>query len=239
MNINLFESLSHHRLDMFVRNCVAYQESTTAENLSKLRNKNKDTLLHAAIQEKAHAAAIWLITKWADVNTRGAQNYTPLHLAAVSGNYTLTTILLNEGADPNAEECDGQTALHKAVFSRNADVVKAIIDAGANINQADDYGYTPLDLLFENMALAKLLKDHGAFIGQPRKNAREVAAVAVTEVQCECVLCGVTYHISYLTDGLCPHCIKQVPPEEEPTPSDSELTAALEETGGSDDCKRK
>lgn len=48
-------------------------------------------------------------------------------------------------------------------------------------------------------------------------------------VEVECVLCSTVYPEVLLVDGLCMHCINQMPPPDpEPDPSDDELTAALE-----------
>jgi uncharacterized protein len=93
------------------------------------------TALHwAAMKNDADLAQTLL---YAGANIRALTrigNYTPLLLAAQSGNAAVMAPLVAAGADVNAKTANGTTALMLAAASGSADAVKVLLDKGADIN---------------------------------------------------------------------------------------------------------
>jgi ankyrin repeat protein len=87
-----------------------------------------------------------LLRAKADVGARTRiGNYTPLHLAARTGNPATVRALLAAGGDVDATTVGGATALHLASTAGNADVVAALLGKGANANAREAvWGQTPL-----------------------------------------------------------------------------------------------
>lgn len=94
-----------------------------------------------------------LIAHCADVNTRDAYHYTPLALAAWSGQSDVLQVLLQAGAADSINQRDteeGVTPLHAAVIvcrdleSAAPDNVFHLLAAGADANIPDRDGWTPL-----------------------------------------------------------------------------------------------
>ena len=91
--------------------------------------------------------------------------YTPLHLAARSGDVEIAGILLDAGADPNAFTSTGVTAMHFAADADAAGVVEALVERGGEADARDAFSErTPL--MFAAVrgaaAAARALMDAGA-----------------------------------------------------------------------------
>jgi len=107
----------------------------------------------------------FLITKGADVNTKGKHRSTPLGNAAFCGHREVVELLIANGAEINPKSrLTSSTPLHRAILGGNETVVKILIANGANVNTKDKSGDTPLDLARENRHndIADLLRKHGA-----------------------------------------------------------------------------
>lgn len=79
-------------------------------------NATRNTPLHAALAGATKASVVRrLILAGADVEARGAQNVTPLHLAASRGDAALCDLLIARGADPQAIMEDGTTPAALAI----------------------------------------------------------------------------------------------------------------------------
>lgn len=95
-----------------------------------------------------------LLGAGAEVNTRNANKWTPLMMAAADlhGNGLETVrLLLEAGARVNARNTYGHSALIIAArFSRNPAVLEELLDAGADPGFVDDLGRTALDHAREN-----------------------------------------------------------------------------------------
>jgi ankyrin repeat protein len=71
--------------------------------------------------------------------------YTPLHLAARSGNTAAVAALLDAGSDANVWTATGVTALHFAAEADDAEAVRLLSEHGADLNARDKFqGRTPL-----------------------------------------------------------------------------------------------
>ncbi|MGB7555195.1 MAG: ankyrin repeat domain-containing protein [Candidatus Korobacteraceae bacterium] len=78
------------------------------------------------------------------VKARGADGFTPLHLACFFGQLKAAEILVRHGADTNAVSPSRIAIIHSAAASRNADLLKLVLEAGANPNSQQQRGYTAL-----------------------------------------------------------------------------------------------
>jgi uncharacterized protein len=86
-------------------------------------NAQANTPLHAALAGRADRGVVdLLLAASADVNARGAQGVTPLHLAATRGRADLVQTLLARGADPSATTDDGQSPADLAAARGHPDV---------------------------------------------------------------------------------------------------------------------
>ena len=66
-----------------------------------------------------------------DINIRGDDAYTPLHLAALLGNHEIIEILLEAGAEPDPLNSKDETPLVLAVFAGSTKSAEILIDFGA------------------------------------------------------------------------------------------------------------
>lgn len=77
------------------------------------------------------------------------RGFSPLHMAAYSGDSEDVALLLQEGADPNARDLQGDTPLYWACFKSHcsptySEVVKALLAAGADTTLRAPEGNPPL-----------------------------------------------------------------------------------------------
>jgi len=86
------------------------------------------------------------ITNGADVDTRGDDKGTPLHLAAFMDLPDVTQALLNTGADYRLENKDGSTPLQVAIWVGSTRVADLLVAAGA-----DDSRYRTSDQAWQNI----------------------------------------------------------------------------------------
>jgi ankyrin repeat protein len=101
-----------------------------------------------------------------EVDARGGDGFTPLHLAAFFGGADAVRALLAAGAQPDAdaENTFKVRPIHSAGAVGDHDSVRALLGAGANPNVHQQGGYTPLHTAAHNndVTLARLLLEHGA-----------------------------------------------------------------------------
>lgn len=78
------------------------------------------------------------------MDARGTEEWTPLHLASVSGSAHVVSVLLRSGADVNAISDRGDTPLHLVVTSGCLEAARSLVKAGANIGALNQKGLSPL-----------------------------------------------------------------------------------------------
>jgi FOG: Ankyrin repeat len=86
----------------------------------------------------------------ADVNTKGDNDWTPLHFACLNGNQELVNLLLYNEANIDAETTLKFTPLIIASQKGHEDIVQLLINSGADINCKDIYNNTPLHYAAQN-----------------------------------------------------------------------------------------
>lgn len=78
------------------------------------------------------------------LNCRDAEQNTPLHLAAQTGNSSVSEILIEQGAGIDLRNTALQTPLHLAAIYGSPEVLTLIIRKGGDVNSQDNQGKTPL-----------------------------------------------------------------------------------------------
>jgi ankyrin repeat protein len=94
----------------------------------------------------------------ADVNTKGDNDWTPLHFACLNGNYELSNLLIYNEANIDAETTLKFTPIIIAAQKGHEEIVQLLINSGTDINSKDIYNNTPLHYAAQNGNLSfKLL----------------------------------------------------------------------------------
>ena len=79
-----------------------------------------------------------------DVNDRGGEKMTPLHVAVSAGHLNILSLLLAHGAHVDGQDRLGKTPLHRASSNDKVEAGQCLLDCGADINARDNDGWTPL-----------------------------------------------------------------------------------------------
>ncbi len=110
-----------------------------------------------------------IIDEGIDVNARGEDGSTALHVASGWGRIDIAKLLLAKGADVNARTVSqwsdsGSTPLHWAARRGRCDIAGLLLAQRANVNAKDSEGRTPLHVAAKgcHCEVAKLLIDEGA-----------------------------------------------------------------------------
>ena len=96
-----------------------------------------------------------------EVNAKGEQGNTQLHLAAMFNHPEIANALIVAGAEVNAKNDTGETALHYAAERQRIEIVKILIAAGAQVTAKNNRNRTPIDIAKRrrhNWELTDLLK---------------------------------------------------------------------------------
>lgn len=133
------------------------------------------TPLHQAIIANQPTAVALLLENGSPTEVFDTIGFTPLHLAAQSGNLEIIRLLLAAGADPAVVSkpmlehpyfyVGQRSALHCAVLGKaSSQVLQALVQAGVPLDLQDDHGLTALGLaqVHDNEILAELLLAAGA-----------------------------------------------------------------------------
>ena len=111
-----------------------------------VRNSPGWTPLHLAAHAGYFDIAVLLLNSGANPDAVPADNSTPLHYAAQSGQeyFKIVQELLEKWANPDAKDTSGLTPLHKAVKRQSFEVVKRLLESGADTSTPDNLGFVPL-----------------------------------------------------------------------------------------------
>ncbi len=135
--------LLDHGADVSVA-CFSIPGRTDLLNMSN-GNAAHITPLMAAVMAGNKAMAQFLIDRGADVNFKGQNGDTPLHLAAQKCFQAVIEVLLASRADVKAQNTGGATPLCSAVQSGQVKIVRMLLAAGADGNVHDSKGRTVLN----------------------------------------------------------------------------------------------
>ncbi len=84
-----------------------------------------------------------------NINTKGLDDYTALHLAALEGHPEIVRKLIEHEANVESVTSMGRKPLHIACLRGNFEVVKILVDSKADLNSQDRDFNTPLHLAVE------------------------------------------------------------------------------------------
>lgn len=105
----------------------------------------------------------YLTAHGANIDTRDAEGYTPLHNAVRTRSDALAAFLVEQKADVNLKDNDGWTPLMLAAWRDSADSVRMLIAHGAKIEATNPKGLTALCIAAQNGkadSAAELIKAH-------------------------------------------------------------------------------
>ena len=105
-----------------------------------------ETPLQYAVRTGNVRMASILIAAGAQVNTKGLQGRTALHVAGAGGHLDMIRLLVEKGADVNARDAEGASPLDDAVWRGSLDTVAILLAHGSHLNEADTQtGATPVN----------------------------------------------------------------------------------------------
>lgn len=104
-----------------------------------------------------------------DMNAKGFENWSLLHLAVLRENETIVEKLLKRGADINSKDNLGETPLHFAVKVSCVSIVKLLLEHKSDTNARNKKGETPLHFAVKNISregdeIVRLVLNAGADI---------------------------------------------------------------------------
>ena len=126
------------------------------------------TAMHASVLGGHIDISQLLFTHGANISSRCADNYTPLHIASARSNLKTGKWLLNHGADVNSPGPSGSTPLHLAAKNGHLEfcriLLRILLDCKAEVNLRDDYECIPIHLASYNghSEVLQFLLDHNA-----------------------------------------------------------------------------
>ncbi len=143
-------------------------------------NRGTTPLMYASAVGSVNAMKV-LLKAGADVNAKNAFDATALMWCINQPD--MVRLMLAKGADVNARSKMGRTPLLLAAsYGGNSEVVNLLLSKGANVITRDNFEITPLlaATAANDLAIVKLLLDHGAEIKGVDILSREMAERAIT-----------------------------------------------------------
>ena len=121
------------------------------------------TAMHHAIDRGDGSIIEWLARRHSETHA-GQEEWTGLHLAAISGLESLAREQLEQGADRTVRDRNGLMALHWAAARSQEDVVHLLLEMNTEVQAKDNEGMTPLHhaALRGNVGIVKALLEKGA-----------------------------------------------------------------------------
>jgi len=106
------------------------------------KDKDGQTPLHVAADNKRKDVAELLLSHGADINAKDGKGYTPLYYAIWKGDQDIVKSLVTKGADVSYTPKDDYPPLHYAVWIKDVNTVKLLVDHGAKFDVKDRFGCT-------------------------------------------------------------------------------------------------
>jgi ankyrin repeat protein len=129
--------------------------------------------LSDAVKRNNIGALELLLNSGAEVDTRGDNSWTPLHIAAGLNNIKIIELLLSRGANINAQDSFGCTPLHYAAHDGFAAAVNLLVASGADVNLKDNRDRTPEALAANEVVWTSL---HWAVVIQDTVRIKQLLA---------------------------------------------------------------
>jgi ankyrin repeat protein len=144
-------------------NSKVYRKRTTI-NMSKGDEQLLDLSSKCEADREALTKTL-LEYKNTNLNIRGKNGFTPLHLASQCGNLCTCNLLIEFGANVDIQSTDGSTPLYIASLKGHIDICKVLLENGANceLGLYKKGNWNPLTVVVNkgNYEMAKLLLDVG------------------------------------------------------------------------------
>ncbi len=123
-----------------------------------------DELYNGTMAADIERVKYLLTKKGADVDYKGYDGETPLHLAVINSDLEMISLFLEHQARIDQPDTDGYTPLALAAARNKTKAAKLLISKGANLESTIPGGYTPLFTAVGEgkLAVAKALIDAGA-----------------------------------------------------------------------------
>ncbi|XP_067625980.1 ankyrin-3-like [Eurosta solidaginis] len=138
--------------------------------------------LHFAVENGSREVITLLLSRGANVDVKGEDGITPLHIAAKKGYIHIAEDLLKHGACTHSFTLkEGYTPLHFASELGNEEAVKLFLNKGADINASTNGNLTPLHIATKTKReiVVKLLLQHGAKVDNQDKDGKTTLHLAV------------------------------------------------------------
>ena len=119
-------------------------------------NMHRATPLHICTYSGSSNVADLLVDSRARIDLADANGWIPIGIAAWHGYTNIVARLINGGCDISQRGNGGQTAMHYAAWNNYTDIVQLFMDSGGNTVIANDDGFTPVDLAWQNQSLESL-----------------------------------------------------------------------------------
>lgn len=112
------------------------------------QNEDLDGALYEAVLADDATRVSELIAAGADVDARGQEGFTPLHLAAQEHAVDAASALLDAGPTVDARNDDGNTPLFVATYNSagRGEMIKLLREHGADPEAENSYGNNPRGL---------------------------------------------------------------------------------------------
>jgi ankyrin repeat protein len=113
--------------------------------VDRLSGRDGNAPLFCAVAARHIDVARVLVRHGARVEMRtGADDSSPLHQAAVTGQAAMCELLIERGADIDSRDREENTPLHYASTVGHVRAVRTLVDEGADVNAQQDIGLTAL-----------------------------------------------------------------------------------------------
>ncbi len=146
-------------------------------DINTVINKEKDSLLLAAIKFGHDATAKKLAKMGANIDQKDTNGTTSLLLAVDKNKADLVSEFVQHKTDINQY---GSTLLHIAVKHKNEEIVKSLINSKIKMNEKDQDGRHALELAVESgtLSLIELLLANGAEVDKTGKDGNTILSTA-------------------------------------------------------------
>ncbi|GBN29040.1 Ankyrin-3 [Araneus ventricosus] len=112
---------------------------------ASIRDKENRSVTEIAVScNQLDMVKIFLQGKNSDINLKGNEGFTLLHISAEIGSLEITKHLTLKGANMRAKDMKGSKPIHIAAEKGHKDIVKFYLDKNVNINDLGYRNFTPL-----------------------------------------------------------------------------------------------
>ncbi|NXS12439.1 RN5A ribonuclease, partial [Neodrepanis coruscans] len=156
---------------------TAYRQQEVSATSSMKTAEILASELNAALRDRNKELVLELLEKGADVNSKVASGWTPLHTAVRTGVVDLVLLLLDKGACLHARKDNGGTAFTEAGTVGNVKILELLLDRGSNIDDHDINGFTSFmeAAWYGKEEALRFLYNKGANVNLRRQTSEEKA----------------------------------------------------------------